>query len=95
MTSLWRHRRFDFNEIHMQICIKAYVRGIQNFSLIKHKKAEIYTYSREVNKELWRKNEYWFTVTLTFDPRSPILIGLQQYDTNDCIKGSGLYKRFL
>ena len=31
----------------------------------------------EVNKELWRKNGYYVTVTLTFVPRSPISIGFE------------------
>ena len=51
---------------------RAYQSGIPNFSLIKRTRAEIY--SMEVNKELWRKNGYWATVTLTFDQRSPISI---------------------
>ena len=52
---------------------RAYISGIPKFSLIRHKIAEIYT--REVNRELWRKTRYWVNVTLTFDPRSPISIG--------------------
>ena len=43
-----------------------------NFILIGHKRAEIE--SREVNRELGRKNGYYITVTLTFDQRSPISI---------------------
>ena len=34
--------------------------------------------SREVNRELWRKNGYYVTVTLTFDLRSPISIGFER-----------------
>ena len=49
-----------------------FVSDIPNFILIKHKKAEIQ--SREVNREWWRKNGYYVTVTLTFDPRLPNLI---------------------
>ena len=52
----WRHYdviTISFNEIHIRICKKTYVRAIQNFSLIKLKNAEIY--SREVNRELWKK----------------------------------------
>ena len=54
----------------------AYQRGIPNFRLIKHTRAEIY--SREINRELWRKNRYWVSVTLTFDLRSPILVWFKQ-----------------
>ena len=43
------------------------VRDIPNFILIVHKRAEIQ--SREVNREIWRKNEYNVIVTLTCDPR--------------------------
>ena len=70
----WHHYDviwFQWNShTNMQI---AYVNGIPNFSLIRHDRAEIY--SRDVNRKLWRKNGYWVTVTLTFDPRSPISIG--------------------
>ena len=45
------------------------------YCLIRHIRAEIY--SREVNKELIRKNGYWVTVTLTFDQRSPFSIGFE------------------
>ena len=40
--------------------------------VIEHKRAEVY--SRNVNRELRRKNRYYVTMTLTFDPRSPISI---------------------
>ena len=46
---------------------------IPNFILIVYKRAEIQ--GREVNRELRRENGYYVTVTLTFDPRSPISIG--------------------
>ena len=52
---------------------RIYLSDIPKFIFIKHKRAEIY--SREVNKDLWRKNGYYVTVTLTFDPRSPNSIG--------------------
>ena len=69
----WRHHPCDFYEIFNANLQRAYLSGILNFSLIRHKRAKIY--SREVNRELWIKNGYWVTVTLTFDPRSPISIG--------------------
>ena len=46
---------------------------IPNFILIKHKRAE--KQGREVNRELWRKNGYY--VTMTFDLRSQISIGFE------------------
>ena len=42
----------------------------ENFCSIRHTRADKYKRYREVNRALWRKNEYWVTVTLTFDPRS-------------------------
>ena len=52
---------------------RAYQSGIPNFSLIRQKRAEIY--SREVNRELCRKIEYCVTVTLSFKQMSQISIG--------------------
>ena len=46
---------------------RVYISNIPNFILIKHKRVE--RQGREVNKELWRKNGYYVTVTFTFDPR--------------------------
>ena len=51
---------------------RAYLSDKVNFMLIGHKRAEIQ--SRKVNRELRSKNGYSVTVTLTFDPRSPISI---------------------
>ena len=71
--------------------------GILNFSLIKHTRAEIY--SMDVNRELWRKNGYCVTVTLTFDPRSPNSIGFElvreatiyrKPRPNWCIRSAGI-----
>ena len=47
---------------------RVYLSDVLNFILIKHKISEIQ--SREVNRELWRKNGCYVTVTLTFDPVS-------------------------
>ena len=47
---------------------RAYLSDKLNFILIRHKRAEIQ--NREV---LGRKNVFYVTLTLTFDPRSPIL----------------------
>ena len=55
---------------------RAYLSDKLNFILIGHKRAQIQ--SREVNRELWRKNGYYATVTLTFDQRSPISIGFER-----------------
>ena len=54
---------------------RVYLSDIADFILIEHKRAEVY--SKEVNRELRRKNGYYVTVTLTFDPRSPISIGFE------------------
>ena len=48
---------------------------IINFMTIRYRRAAIQ--SREVNRKLWRKNGYYVTVTLTFDPRLPISIGFE------------------
>ena len=53
--------------------LRVYLSYIPNFILIEHRRAEIQ--SRKFNREVWRKNWYYVTVTLTFDPRSPISIG--------------------
>ena len=71
----WRHYDVITNLILLKFTYKSaksisYVSGISNFSLIRYKRAKIY--SREVNREKWRKIGYW--VTLTFDLRSPNLI---------------------
>ena len=44
---------------------RVYLSYMLNSNLIKHKIAEIQ--SRKVNRELWRKNGHFITVTLTFD----------------------------
>ena len=54
----------------------AYLSDKLNFIPIGYKRAEIR--SREVNRELWRKNEYYVTVTLTVDQRSPMWIGFER-----------------
>ena len=54
---------------------RAYLSDKLNFILIGHDIAEIQR--REVNRKIWRKNGYYVTVTLTFDPRSPISIGFE------------------
>ena len=54
---------------------RAYLSDKLNIILIGHKRADIQ--SREVNRELVRKNGYYVTVTLTFDPRLPISIGFE------------------
>ena len=54
---------------------RVYLSDIPNFILIGQKRAEIE--SREVNRALWRKNGYYVTVTLTFDPISPNSIGFE------------------
>ena len=54
---------------------RPYLSDKLNFILIGHKRAEIQ--NREVNRELGRKNVFYVTLTLTFDPRSPISIGFQ------------------
>ena len=69
----WRHLLFEFYEILNTNRPRVYLSDIPNFHFIKHKRAEIQ--GREVNRELWRKNCYHVTVTLTFDPRSPNSIG--------------------
>ena len=73
MTSQWRHHPLDFLWHINTKRPRVYLSNIPIFNLIKHKIAEIQ--SREVNRKLWRKNGYYGTVTLTFDPRSPISIG--------------------
>ena len=62
---------WDFNTNRPRV----YLSDISNFILIEYKRAKIQ--SREVNGELWRKNEYYVIVTLTFNPRSPISIGFE------------------
>ena len=54
---------------------RAYPSDKMNFILIGHKRAEIQ--SREFNRELLGTNGYYVTVTLTFDPRSPIQKGFE------------------
>ena len=54
---------------------RAYLSDKLNFILIGLKRAKIQR--REINRELWRKNGCNVTVTLTFDPRSPISIGFE------------------
>ena len=69
----WCHYLFDFYKKWTTNLLRVYLSDILNFIFIGHKRAEIQ--SREVNEELWRKNGYYVTVTLTFDPRSPNSIG--------------------
>ena len=75
----WRHYDVIINLISMKFTYKSVksilISRIPNFSLIRHRSTEIYI--REVNRELWRKNGNWVTVTLTFNPRSPISIGFK------------------
>ena len=81
-TFVWRKLKWRHHDVIIRLIFlwnsttnlqRAYLSGIPNFSLIRDKIAEIY--SMEINRELWRKNEYWVTVNLTFDSRSPISIG--------------------
>ena len=64
----WRHNDVITHSIFMKFKHnrpRVYLSGIPNFILIEHKRAKIQ--SREVNRELWRKNGYYVTVTLTFE----------------------------
>ena len=72
----WRHNDVITHSNLFKFKHRAYLSDKLNFILIRHKRAEIQ--SREVNRELWRKNGYYVTMTLTFDPRSPISIGFER-----------------
>ena len=79
-TIVWRKLKWCHNDVITHLILwnlntkrpRVYLSDISNFILIEHKRAEIK--SKEVNGELWRKNGYYVTVTLTFDQRSPISI---------------------
>ena len=76
-THKWRHNNIITHSISMKFNtnLSRVSKRHTGFILIEHKKAEIQ--SRDVNKELWRKNGYYVTVTLTFDLKSPISISQQ------------------
>ena len=72
----WRHNDVITHSTFMKFQPKS-TKGIskRHTILIEHNRAEIW--SREVNRELWRKNGNYVTMTLTFGPRSPISIGFE------------------
>ena len=81
-TIVWRKPKWRNNDVIIHSTFMKFkhksTKGISkqhisNSILIEHKRADVQ--SREVNKELWRKNGYYVFVTMTFDPRSPISIG--------------------
>ena len=84
-TLVWKKLKWRHNDVishsnfmkfkHKSTKGRLYLSDIPNFILIECKKAEIQ--SSEVNRDLWRKNRNYVTVTLTFDPRSPISIGFE------------------
>ena len=75
----WRHNDVitysNFIEFDQNSTKGIGLNDMLNFILIENKRTEIQ--SREVNRELWRKNGYNVTVTLTFYPRSPISLGFE------------------
>ena len=63
-TIVWRKLKWRHNDVITYSTFfkntnrpRVYVSDIPNLILIKHKRAEIQ--GREINRELWRKNEYY------------------------------------
>ena len=79
-ANVWRKLKWRHNDVINH----------SNFMKFKHKSTKgtskrhtefqidwTYESCREGNRELWGKNWFWATVTLTFDLRSPISIGFE------------------
>ena len=83
-TIVWRKLKWRHNDVITYLFFlwnfntnrpRVYLSDIPNCILIEQERDEIR--SREVNREIWRKNGNNVNVTLTFDPRSPISIGFE------------------